>query len=137
MIVAWVLADEPSHERASVMSEDIAAGRIQAIIAPNTSFEIRSAFVRAARRKRIEWNAIPPRLAYIQAMSLVRARIDFPDRELLRLCRSYRLGWGDAHHVLVAERLRLPLVTADDRLVRALAGSTIWAESIASRPLPE
>lgn len=135
VVVAWIVGDEPWTLRALEMASDIAAGAVEAIVAPNLHFEVRGALVRSARRGRVSWGDVLPRLASLDAMSLVNARINMPDSDLLRLCRDYRLGWGDAQHALVAERLRLPLVTADDRLVRALAGSGIWVESIASRPL--
>lgn len=135
VVVAWILGDEAWTDRALEMAADTALGVIEPVVAPNLHFEVRGALVRAARRGRIDWDAILPRLASLDGMSLGRADVDFADGELLRLCRAYQLSWGDAHHVLVAERLSLPLVTADDRLIRALAGSAIWIESISSRPL--
>lgn len=135
--IAWVIGNEPWTARALDLAADIGLGALEPIVAPNLRFEVRGALVRAARRSRIAWQDILPRLASLERMSFAGPGIDLPERDLLRLCRDHNLGWGDAHHALVAERLSLPLITADDRLVRALAGSAIWVESIGSRPAPE
>src|SRR3972149_929538 len=54
--------------------------------------------------------------------------------QLLALCRGLGLGWADAHLAELAIRLQLPLITADQRLVRTLADAPIWVEWLGDRP---
>ena len=82
-----------------------------------------------------EWDSIRPLIAEIDALELPVARVTYPDGELLALCQSFRVTWADAHHVHLALQVAAPLVTADLRLVRSLAGSRVWVESIADRPM--
>jgi predicted nucleic acid-binding protein len=135
--VGWLLPDEPWHSPALAIADLIADGRLDAIAAPNSRFEVCNALVTAARRGRIEWHEIGERLATLDAVGI---RVDpepYPIDEVLRVCRDHLVGWGDAHHALAAQRSRRPLLTADARLVRALQGSDIWVESILDLPMGE
>ena len=135
--VGWLLPDEPLHTAALAIADRIADGRLDAVVVPNSRFEICNALIQAARRGRIDWFRVAGRLAQLDDLSI---RIDaepFEIEALLAACRDYQLGWGDAHHALLARRLGRPLLTADERLVRALGGSDIWVESILDRPADE
>ena len=135
-VVGWLMPDEPWHSAALAVSTDIASGRLEAIVAPNLRFEVCNAIVKAARRGRIAWDGIDARFAELDRYGFVTSEpFDGPD--VVDVCRRYGLGWGDAHHALLARRLGVPLITADARLVRALQGTDIWVESIMDRPRDE
>ena len=134
VLVGLVLADEPWHVRAHEVLRDVAAGLLVPMVAPNVRFDVRNALVRAARRGRIAWERVIPGLTAIDALRLPVGRIAYLDQDLVELCRSLGLAWGDAHPVLLAQRYGAALVTADRRLVRTLERVPIWVESIADRP---
>jgi predicted nucleic acid-binding protein len=132
--VGWLLPDEPWHSACLEIADQVADGRLDAMAAPNSRFEVCDALVKAARRGRIGWHDIGERL---EALDSLAVRVD-PEPisidAVLRVCRDHSVGWGDAHHAVVARRSGRPLLTADVRLVRALQGSGIWVESILDRP---
>jgi len=135
--VGWILPDEPWHTAALAVAHRIADGRLDAVVVPNSRFEICNALIKAARRGRIGWLRVAGHLAQLDDLSI---RIDtepFEIEALLAACRDHRLSWRDAHHALLARRLARPLLTADERLVRALRDSDIWVESILDRPADE
>jgi predicted nucleic acid-binding protein len=132
--VGWLLPDEPWHAAALSVAGRIAEGSLEAIVAPNTRFEVCNALVKAARRRRIGWHRVAVRIAELDAISIRVHAEPLGVAAVLAVCQEYRLGWGDAHHALLAQRLNLPLMTADQRLVRALQGSDIWVESILDQP---
>ena len=132
--VGWILPDEPWHAAALAVAGRIADGSLDAGAVPNSRFEVSNALVKAARRGRIGWHRVAGRLAQLDDFSI---RIDaepFEIEALLAACRDHQLGWGDAHHALLARRLGRPLLTADERLARALRDTDIWVESILDRP---
>lgn len=135
--VGWLLPDEPWHSACLGIADLVADGRLKAMAAPNSRFEVCDALVKAARRGRIGWHQIGERLEVLDALAV---RVD-PEpisiEAVLKICRDHLVGWGDAHHALVAKRSGRPLLTADQRLVRALQGSGIWIESILERPADE
>ncbi len=133
--LGWSLADEPWHERCLAIARDIAADRLVAVASPTFGFEVRFGLVRAARRGRLEWTAVLPRVNEIEQLVVARPTIRLGDRDLIGLCRDLNLSWTDAHHVLLARKLGRPLVTGDRRLVDAVAGSDIWVEYLGDRPL--
>lgn len=135
VVLAWVLPDEPWHAQANAISADITAGLLDPVGASNLRFEVRHGLVRAVRRGRMDWDAVRAALVAIDAVSVGSPDIAYQDKDLLRLCRSHGIGWGDAHHAHLAARLEVPLLTADTRLVNAMRGSHVWVESIADRPV--
>lgn len=132
--VGWLLPDEPWHAAALAVAERIAEGSLEAVVAQNTRFEVCNALVKAARRGRIGWGRVALRVAELDAMSIRVHEESFSIEALLGVCREHHLGWGDAHHALLARRLNAPLMTADHRLLRALQDSDIWVESILDQP---
>lgn len=132
--LAWLLRDEGLQEHALAFKADFEAGRLMPIGAAPLRFELRNGLVKGARQGRIPWDAIPHGLV---AFDRWRIPIEPPaaDERLLWLCREYGLGWADAHWADAAHRLGVPLITADQRLVRALRGTPIWVEWLGDRPL--
>jgi predicted nucleic acid-binding protein len=135
VIIAAGIRDEALHAHAASIMRDVVLGALRPLIAPNVRFEVRSGLVGAARRGRIDWDRVRALLLEIDALELPAPRVTFGDDELLPLCRSLGVSWADAHHVHLALQLAAPLVTADLRLVRILAGSRVWVASIADRPM--
>lgn len=133
VILAWILDDEGLRDQAVAVRTDIELGRLTPVGAAPLSFELRNGLVKGARRGRLAWDAIPHELA---AFDRWRVRVEPPPEEeqLLGLCRDLGLGWADAHWAELAIRLQLPLVTADQRLVRTLARAPIWVEWLGDRP---
>ena len=132
--VAWLLPDEPLHQRAIALRDQIVGGSIEPIVAAHHGFELRHALVRAAQRNRCSWPAISELLGTFDRMQMDIARDEVPDEVALRLCRDLRLTWGDSQWVALAMRLGLPLVTADVRLVRAVPEEVAWVLSLGDGP---
>ena len=135
VLISIGLQDEAWHGRAVALMRDVGRGALHALAAPNLRFEVRSGFVRAARRGRIDWQRVGPLIAEIDALELPVPRVTYQDRELMDLCRLFGVTWADAHHVRLALHSGAPLVTADLRLVRILRDTQVWVESIADRPM--
>lgn len=135
VIVAWLLADEPSHLAALAIRQDIIDRALEPVLAMSTRFEIRNAMVRAARRVRVSWERALASIAAVDDLELRVSRHRPADPALLAICRAYGVGWGDAIQVSLAQRLGAPLITADQRLVSALRDSPVWVESILDRPI--
>jgi len=133
--VAWLLPDEPLRAQSIAVRADMAAGDLDPIVAEHFRFEVGSALIQAARRGRISWERVVPLLAALDAFELRTARFSQDDAGIVDLCASHRLSWADAHQVMTAHERDLPFVTADRRLVDALAGSDIWVEFLGDRPL--
>lgn len=128
------LRDEPWHEDALALHRDIADGRIDGFVATTFAFELRTALLKAVRRQRLAWEALDETLRWVERLGLVVATTTPPDREVIDACRRYGISWADCHPVLLARRLRAPLITSDERLICALRDTDIWVESIQDRP---
>lgn len=137
MVASAVLPDEPWHAQSVELLASVAKGQIEGVVAPTFAFELRSTLVRAAQRRRITWEGAAQAIATLDAMEVLTATVPLEDAGLLEICRRYGISWADAHPVLVAMHMAIPLVTADNRLVRALQGSDVWVESILDRPAEE
>ena len=118
--VAWALADEPAHEAATRIIDEIGDGTFQPVVAGHFRFEVRNALTRAARGGRISWDDVRLWLKALDALDSTVVPLTEDDRPVLTLAERYGLTWGDAHWVDLAMRLDLPLVTADLRLARSI-----------------
>lgn len=131
--VAWLLPDEPLRDQAIAMRNEMASGDLDPVVAAHFRFEVSSALMQAARRGRIPWESVIPMLAATDAFALRSVPLSPDDEALLHVCRAHGLSWADAHHVLVARALDLPLVTADRKLARAVPGTVAWVHYLGDR----
>ena len=122
--VAWVLDDEPAHDAAVRFRRSILDGDLEPDVAGHFGFEVRGALTRAARRARVSWDSIEPRIAAIEAFAPTVHPLNRDDGALLELCREFAISWADAHWVALAASLDRPLVTADARPARLVPDTT-------------
>jgi predicted nucleic acid-binding protein len=134
VVLAWLLADEPCHEQALAFRRILEEGAIDPVFAAPFPFEVRNGLVRAARQSRCRWERVPIEIGLL-ALYRPRTAPAPPDDVLLGLCRSFGLGWADAHWVHLAARTGLPLVTADKRVVQTVPFDVAWVEWLGDRPL--
>ena len=93
-------------------------------IAPDLfDIECASAMVAAVRRGRVEPDAAEGGVAYLLALPIVRHHIGGLLPLALRLSLRLTVSIYDACYVALADVLGLPLVTADEKLVRAAYGT--------------
>lgn len=93
-------------------------------------FELRSVLATAMRVKHLR--LLPALAAFSAAEELVAdAELLASTEECLRLAARGGVSAYDAEFVLVAERLGVPLVTADRKLAKAFPGLTISPEAFA------
>ncbi|HEX2799979.1 MAG TPA: type II toxin-antitoxin system VapC family toxin [Thermoanaerobaculia bacterium] len=107
------------------------AERDPAWIAPALwRFELRNVLATAMRLKSLR---LPAALAAFSAAEnlVADAELLASTEECLRLAARGGVSAYDAEFVLVAERLDLPLVTADRKLAKAFPGLTISPEAFA------
>ncbi len=122
--VALTLAlEEPSGTAAARFIASQAVGRARLVVPPLFDVECASGFVKAVRRGRLAAETCAA--ALVSTLQLPVERLQSPASvfEGLGLALEHGISAYDAVYVALAAEERLPLVTADARLVRALAGS--------------
>ncbi|MEX1173455.1 MAG: type II toxin-antitoxin system VapC family toxin [Chloroflexota bacterium] len=120
VLVAAVLEDEADHDVAVRFLKRMADDGVEPFVAAHGRFEVRHAIVSAADRGRLAWEEVRVRLGLVDGLDATVVPLLPEDRPVLRFAQAHRLTWADAHWVEVAARLDLPLVTADQRLIRAV-----------------
>ena len=115
--------EEPRAAAAARLIALQAAGRARLVAPPLFDVECASGFVKAVRQGRL--HAETCAAALIRTLRLPVERLQSPASvfEALGLALQYGISAYDAVYVALAHEEGLPLVTADARLVRALAGS--------------
>ena len=115
--------EEPSAAAAARLVASLSLGPARLVAPPLFDVECASGFVKAVRRGRLE--AETGAAALIRTLQLPVERLPSPASAFaaLGLALKYGISAYDAVYVALAAEERLPLVTADARLVRALAGS--------------
>lgn len=111
---------EDDRERAVGLRDLHRAGRCRLIVPELAVLEVLNAIRFSARAEEAD---LASALAVLRDLGLQREPLDW---SLLQyacaVAWAYRVALYDAVYVALAERLGLPLVTADDKLVRALRG---------------
>jgi len=115
--------EEPGAAAAARLIASQAVGRARLVAPSLFDVECASGFVKAVRRGRLEAETCAT--ALISTLQLPVERLQSPASVFdgLGLALEYGISAYDAVYVALAAAEGLPLVTADARLVRALAGS--------------
>lgn len=75
-------------------------------------------------------------LIHLRALNLHGTRTADLITDALNLALAHRVSAYDASYVVLAERLGIPLITADEKLVNALSGTTYPVHSLRTFPIP-
>jgi len=122
--VALTLAlEEPGGGSAARLIGSLSLGPAGLAAPPHFDVECASGFVKAVRRGRLDAETCATALVRTLQLPVERLRSPASVFEALGLALRYGISAHDAVYVALAAEERLPLVTADARLVRALAGS--------------
>ena len=118
-----VSLEEPNGASAARFIATQALGRVRLVAPPLFDMECASGFVKAVRRGRLAAETCAA--ALVSTIQLPVERLQSPGAvfDALGLALRYGISAYDAVYVALAAEERLPLVTADARLLRALAGS--------------
>jgi len=114
---------EPWRARAEHILDSLAAGSSRLVAPWLFDLECASGLVKAVRRRRLEEAYALDYLLDLLDLPIERLEASGIEVEALLLALEYGISSYDAVYVALAAEERLPLVTADARLVRALAGS--------------
>jgi len=114
---------EPWSARAEHVMDSLAAGTARLATPLLFDLECASGLVKAVRRRRLDPARALNDLLDLLNLPVERLKASGVEVEALLLALEYGISAYDAIYVALAAEERLPLVTADRRLVRALAGS--------------
>jgi predicted nucleic acid-binding protein len=120
--VKWVLDDEPHKAQAKSLFAEHKAG-IVFFTAPDFFwFELASVLWKAGRRRRLSKSLASEALAYLTStVSLPTASSLLLRDDALSIALEYNCAVYDAAYLALAMNSGLPMITADERLVRSLA----------------
>lgn len=93
------------------------------VVAAHFDLECANGLIQAVRRGRIAVDDAYEALLLLLDLPLERAQSAAAEVDALRIAVLHGLSAYDAAYVALSEERRLPLVTVDARLVRALAGT--------------
>ena len=114
---------EPWSVRAEHIMDSLAAGSSHIVVPWLFDLECASGLVKAVRRRRLDSDRALDHMLDLLDLPVERLEASRAEVEALLLALEYGISAYDAVYVALAAEERLPLVTADARLVRALAGS--------------
>lgn len=125
-----LLFPEPLSPRAIALFRD--AQRLgHRMVAPHIlPVEVTNAIRRNMRRARLPLAVAQATLDDFLLLPIDLEGDDDPHRQALRLTAAHSLRAHDAHYVALAERLACDFWTADERLLRAVAGRLPFARHI-------
>jgi predicted nucleic acid-binding protein len=122
----WVLP-EPDAARAVLLRQAMLAGRHDLIAPDIFAVEVAHALTKAERRRQILPGEAVVKIADIfRTAPLLETYLPLLPRAV-ELAAQARIGVYDCLYVALAEREGCALVTADERLKRALPGSAVLA----------
>ncbi|UUP18540.1 type II toxin-antitoxin system VapC family toxin [Nitratireductor thuwali] len=118
---AWLLPDE-EHPLATHLEDHLLHDHF--LVPPIWWFEVRNLLVVAERRMRLTLEQTAAIIANLAIYPIVEDN-DVDEQVLLQLARAHALSIYDASYLELAGRLRLPLATLDNKLLRAAEAASI------------
>jgi len=122
-VVLGLVLGEPWRARAEHIMDSLTAGSSRVVAPWLFDLECASGLVKAVRRRRLDAARALDHLLDLLELPVERLEASGAEAEALLHALEYGISAYDAVYVALAAEERLPLVTADARLVRALAGS--------------
>ncbi len=122
-VALGLVLGEPWRARAEHIMDSLAAGSSRVVAPWLFDLECASGLVKAVRRRRLDEARALDYLLDLLDLPIERLEASGIEVEALLHAVEYGISAHDAVYVALAADERLPLVTADARLVRALAGS--------------
>ena len=115
--------EEPESDKAEYVLRGVVSTYARVVVPPLFDAECVSGLVKAVRRVRLSLDAAAERLLDLLSLPLERLPTASLSFDSFVLALRYGISAHDATYVALSDETGLPLVTADARLVRALAGS--------------
>lgn len=122
-VAVMLFFTQPLSARADALFAHLAADAQARFFVPDFFYaECASAFVKYVRLAKYSSARAKQDLADLRALSLhVTPTADLAN-DALRLAITHRISGYDAFYIALAELMGAPLITADEKLVRAMAG---------------
>jgi predicted nucleic acid-binding protein len=129
--VKWVLVEEHTDQALDLYQAAVAAG--EPAVAPSLlAIEVTNIIRQRVRRGLLTLDDASKVLTEFLSFPVILATLPSPHTDAMRVANGYDLpATYDAYYLALAEAIRAPLWTADQRLLNALAGRLPFVRSLA------
>jgi predicted nucleic acid-binding protein len=125
----WFLTDENDGPAAMALLEGYVLGKLDIIVPDLFFYEVGNLLSVAVRRRRLSEKTALQSLEELERLHLETVSIKGEMDSALAFSRRLNLSFYDAAYLATAERRDLPLVTCDERLLRAVSSELKWVVS--------
>lgn len=135
VVAKLYLKDEQYTDKADLLFSRFRQGEIYLVAPRVITYEVPAAIKRGAVRTKADektWRAAIQSFELLESKGLLIIDDSNAKCEAIRLAINYSCFYFDALYLLLAEDLGCPLVTADDRLFRALHAKAPYLISLAT-----
>jgi predicted nucleic acid-binding protein len=130
VVLKWYLLDEVDGEKALNLLEKHYRGGIELLAPSILSYEVANGLVIAGRRGRLAQEEVCEALEGYWALQLTVVDASRFFRQLPHFSNGYGISIYDASYAAVAELEKVPLITADEKLLGALKKDFRWLQSL-------
>ena len=122
----WFLPDEAEGKKALDLLEGYLNGRVSLICPALLGYEVLNGLILAGRRGRIPKEIIEKAFEGFLQIGIT-IKDPFPGySKLIRYCLQANLTAYDASYLVLAEAEKIPLITADEKLIKAVEKEIPW-----------
>jgi predicted nucleic acid-binding protein len=122
----WFLPDEAEGEKALELLEGYLNGRVSLICPALLGYEVLNGLIMAGRKGRIPKEIIETAFEGFLQLGII-IKDPFPSySKLIRYCLQATLTAYDASYLVLAEAEKIPLITADEKLIKAVEKEFSW-----------
>ena len=127
----WFLPDEAEGKKALGLLEGYLNGRVSLICPSLLGYEVLNGLILAGRRGRIPKDIIETAFEGFLQLG-IPVKDPFPGySKLIRYCVQANLTAYDASYLVLAEMEKIPLITTDEKLIRAVGKEFSWITRLA------
>ena len=123
VVAKWVLPGEPYQENSVKLKEKHVLGEVELCAPSFLVLEVANSLWRAVKLTRLSKNDAMEALSALNDMKIDFQNIDWTQSgEVLEIAHKFNTAIHDACYVLLAQKLKTQLITADNRLCEAAKG---------------
>jgi predicted nucleic acid-binding protein len=130
VILKWYLPDEDQSEAALDLLKRYISGN-QEIIAPSLlEYELMNGLLVARKRSRVREDMILSAFEGFTNLGIVLMGLSGQYPRIIYFCNTYTLSAYDARYLSLAESEKIPLITADENLYKAVKMDLHWVKRL-------
>ena len=133
VVLKWYLSDEDHGQAALELLKRYLADDLEIIVPSLLEYELINGLIVAQKRGRLREEIITSAIEGFTKLGIMTVGVSGLHSRVVYFCRAFNRSAYDASYLALAEAERIPLITADETLYKAVKKDLEWVKWLGNR----